>query len=82
LLLVLNPAKIGAQAASGEASELALKQVAKTYAANKGASTAVNAIAQTTQKTNQQIAAVQQKKPAAQPIASAQPAKPVAKPIV
>jgi hypothetical protein len=82
LLAKLNPAKIGAQAASGEASELALKQVAKTYAANKGASTAVNAIAQTTQKTNQQIAAVQQKKPAAQPIASAQPAKPVAKPIV
>lgn len=67
LLAKLNPAKVGAQAAGGEASELAIKQVAKTYAANRGANTAVNVIAQTTQNTNQQIAKVQQKKPAAQP---------------
>ena len=67
LLAKLNPAAVGSHAAGGEAGELALKQVAKTYAANKGANTAVNAIAQTTQKTNQQIAQLQQKKPVTQP---------------
>jgi len=63
LLAKLNPTAVGANAAGGEVGELAVKQVAKTYAANKGVNTAVNVIAQTTQKTNQQIAQLQQKKP-------------------
>jgi len=64
LLAKLNPASVGANAAGGEAGELAVKQVAKTYAEGSGISTAINAIAQTTQKTNQQLAQLQQKKPA------------------
>jgi hypothetical protein len=62
LLAKLNPTSIGANAAGGEVGELAVKQVAKTYAANKGTNAAVNAIAQTTQNTNQKIAQLQQKK--------------------
>ena len=66
LLAKLNPTSVGANAAGGEAGELAVKQVAKTYVANKGASNTINVIAQTTQKTNQQIAQLKQKKPATQ----------------
>lgn len=62
LLAKLNPAKVGAQAAGGEAGELAIKQVAKNYVANKSTNTAVNVIAQTTQNTNKQIAQLQQNK--------------------
>jgi hypothetical protein len=64
LLAKLNPTAVGANAAGGEVGELAVKQVAKTYAANKGTNAAVNAIAQTTQKTNQQIAQAQKNNPA------------------
>jgi hypothetical protein len=64
LLAKLNPAAVGANAASGEAGELAIKQVAKTYAANQSANTSVKLISQTTQTTNQKIAQLQQKKPA------------------
>ena len=59
----LNPTSVGANAAGGEASELAVKQVAKTYVENQSTNTAVKKIAQTTQSTNQQIAQVKQKKP-------------------
>ena len=68
LLAKLNPTSVGANAAGGEAGELAIKQVAKTYATNQGAFNAVNVITQTTQKTNQQIAQLHQKKPVTQTI--------------
>jgi hypothetical protein len=64
LLAKLNPTSVGANTAGGEAGELAVKQVAKTYVANQSTNTAVKTIAQTTQSTNQQIAQVKQKKPA------------------
>jgi hypothetical protein len=64
LLAKLNPTSVGANAAGGEAGELAVKQVAKTYVANQSTNKAVKTIAQTTQSTNQQIAQLQQKKPA------------------
>ena len=62
LLAKLNPTSVGANAAGGEAGELALKQVAKTYATNKATFTAVDAITKTTQKTNQQITQLQPNK--------------------
>ena len=65
LLAKLNPFAVGANAAGGEAGELALKQVARAYVQNKGTSTAVNAIVQTTQNTNRKIAQLDQKKSAA-----------------
>jgi hypothetical protein len=64
MLAKLNPTAVGANAAGGEAGELAVKQVAKVYAEGVGLSTAIDKIVQTTQKTNQQIAQVQKKNPA------------------
>lgn len=61
MIAKLNPTAVGAHAASGEAEELAMKQVAKAYATSKTSNAGVGVIAQATSKTNQQIAQLKTK---------------------